>query len=429
MYQVKKFSTSGMTPQRVQGHQQRGSGPSDVSSNSDGSPVTACGGGSAKQRLRWTTDLHDRFVEAVAQLGGADRATPKGVLRVMGVQGLTIYHVKSHLQKYRLAKYVPEFREGEKSDKRKGYEAIPKMDPTSGVQITKALEMQMEVQKRLYEQLEVQRQLKLRIEAQGRYLEKIIEEHQTGATKCQAPSSPESSSHFSEELNVNTKGVLHDSEDQAQNDSQLPASRSSGAMPMTSSNISQKVEHPVISSAIMDKQQKIPSFTYNGYDHVSCLANPEFRPPSKRIRVNDSIGQVKQETFAGQSQDQQQLPTNEYQKHLSVHTTGELSSPNYQSRLACSTGHVESPGSVHLSSESQPQHSEGGRYSEEVYQKQSAAKASLGFAPTESQYRIPTYLHSLNSPFLSQSQFSSALDSMDSHQNMPLQARLFQSWM
>ncbi|XP_057962506.1 myb family transcription factor PHL7-like isoform X2 [Malania oleifera] len=96
----------------------------------------------SKQRLRWTHELHERFVDAVVQLGGPDRATPKGVLRVMGVQGLTIYHVKSHLQ------------------------------------ITEALKLQMEVQKRLHEQLEVQRQLQLRIEAQGKYLKKIIEEQQ-----------------------------------------------------------------------------------------------------------------------------------------------------------------------------------------------------------------------------------------------------------
>jgi SHAQKYF class myb-like DNA-binding protein len=34
----------------------------------------------------------------VGQLGGADRATPKAVLQLMGVQGITIFHVKSHLQ-------------------------------------------------------------------------------------------------------------------------------------------------------------------------------------------------------------------------------------------------------------------------------------------------------------------------------------------
>eukprot|EP00250_Pteridium_aquilinum_P015485 c22612_g1_i1 orf=82-438(+) len=57
-----------------------------------------------RPRLRWTTDLHKRFADAVAQLGGADKATPKSVMRVMNVKGLTLYHLKSHLQKYRLGK-------------------------------------------------------------------------------------------------------------------------------------------------------------------------------------------------------------------------------------------------------------------------------------------------------------------------------------
>ncbi|XP_052182245.1 myb family transcription factor PHL7 [Diospyros lotus] len=133
----------------------------------------------SKQRLRWTNELHERFVDAVAQLGGPDRATPKGVLRVMGVPGLTIYHVKSHLQKYRLAKYLPDsFSDGKNTDKKESGDMPASLDDSSGMQITEALKLQMEVQKRLHEQLEVQRQLQLRIEAQGKYLKKIIEEQQ-----------------------------------------------------------------------------------------------------------------------------------------------------------------------------------------------------------------------------------------------------------
>uniref|UniRef100_A0A7N0UNI8 HTH myb-type domain-containing protein n=1 Tax=Kalanchoe fedtschenkoi TaxID=63787 RepID=A0A7N0UNI8_KALFE len=134
---------------------------------------------SSKQRLRWTHELHERFVDAVAQLGGPDRATPKGVLRAMGVKELTIYHVKSHLQKYRLAKYLPDSSsDGNKVDMKESGDPHSVLEDASGMQITEALKLQMEVQKRLHEQLEVQRQLQLRIEAQGKYLKKIIEEQQ-----------------------------------------------------------------------------------------------------------------------------------------------------------------------------------------------------------------------------------------------------------
>nr|CAD1835269.1 unnamed protein product [Ananas comosus var. bracteatus] len=56
-------------------------------------------------RLRWTPDLHHSFVQAIENLGGQDKATPKLVLQLMDVKGLTISHVKSHLQMYRSTRH------------------------------------------------------------------------------------------------------------------------------------------------------------------------------------------------------------------------------------------------------------------------------------------------------------------------------------
>lgn len=204
MYQQKSVPDSSLVRNNSLVHGQQldcGSSQMDPISggNSLNNPSLA-----SKQRLRWTHELHERFVDAVAQLGGPDRATPKGVLRVMGVQGLTIYHVKSHLQKYRLAKYLPDSSsDGKKADKKESGEMLSNVDGSSGMQITEALKLQMEVQKRLHEQLEVQRQLQLRIEAQGKYLKKIIEEQQrlsgvlsevpgTGAASVLGDNCPES---------------------------------------------------------------------------------------------------------------------------------------------------------------------------------------------------------------------------------------------
>ncbi|XP_068638253.1 myb family transcription factor PHL8-like isoform X2 [Aristolochia californica] len=155
----------------------------------------------AKPRLKWTQELHLRFVDAVSQLGGPDKATPKTVMREMGIPGLTLYHLKSHLQKYRLGKNqqseahgdnrkedctIADYRTIEVTSAQKNNES-PAGTRTNvnekillfrGLEIAKALQVQMEVQKKLHEQIEVQRHLQLRIEAQGKYLQSVLKKAQ-----------------------------------------------------------------------------------------------------------------------------------------------------------------------------------------------------------------------------------------------------------
>ncbi|KAL5225658.1 hypothetical protein ABZP36_012297 [Zizania latifolia] len=149
MYEPKPFSS--IVPAHndpVPHNQQIEPTSNNVISNSRGN--SSNNNFASRQRLRWTDDLHDRFVDAVTQLGGPDSA---------------------------------------KSDKKELGDLLADIESSSGMEIGEALKLQMEVQKRLHEQLEasiillplghfVQRQLQLRIEAQGRYLQKIIEEQQ-----------------------------------------------------------------------------------------------------------------------------------------------------------------------------------------------------------------------------------------------------------
>lgn len=136
---------------------------------------------SSKTRIRWNQDLHEKFVECVNRLGGADQATPKAILRMMGLEGLTIFHVKSHLQKYRIAKYLPDSAEG-KSEKRASVNVEPQLDVKTGLQIREALQLQLDVQRQLHEQLEIQRNLQLRIEEQGKQLKQMFDQQQKSST-------------------------------------------------------------------------------------------------------------------------------------------------------------------------------------------------------------------------------------------------------
>ncbi|XP_014511136.1 protein PHR1-LIKE 2-like isoform X8 [Vigna umbellata] len=132
-----------------------------------------------KPRLRWTADLHERFVDAVTQLGGASKATPKAIMRTMNVKGLTLYHLKSHLQKYRLGKQSGKdsdegCKDGSYLQESPGTDnsspKLPTSDANEGHEVKEALRAQMEVQSKLHLLVEAEKHLQIRQDAERRYM-------------------------------------------------------------------------------------------------------------------------------------------------------------------------------------------------------------------------------------------------------------------
>lgn len=166
----------------------------------------------SKERLKWTQELHDLFEKAVNQLGGPDRATPKGILKAMGIPALTIYHVKSHLQKYRIQKFVPESSNRGKFERRNISEILPNFSTTSGAQLNEALQMHKEAIRRMSDHTEVQRNLKAKIESQARYLDRITEDFKNRAciSKSTNATSPISLPSLCDESESNAKGFESD---------------------------------------------------------------------------------------------------------------------------------------------------------------------------------------------------------------------------
>ncbi|KAG5051433.1 hypothetical protein JHK87_003631 [Glycine soja] len=152
----------------------------------------------SKPRLKWTPELHRRFIEATNQLGGEDSESNSkeshegdGDSRTHFVPSEEPFTGIHSPFKFRLGK--SQQLETCSDNKQEDYiETKSSSDGhcsreislgaqnqiTENMQIAQALQMQMEVQRKLYEQIEVQKHLQLRIEAQGKYLQSVLKKAQ-----------------------------------------------------------------------------------------------------------------------------------------------------------------------------------------------------------------------------------------------------------
>ncbi|KAK3227285.1 hypothetical protein Dsin_007147 [Dipteronia sinensis] len=92
-----------------------------------------------RPRLRWTAQLHHRFIEAVTHLGGPDTVLDRNA--AAATSGIPSCNLIDHQNIHR----------------------------------DQALQLQMKVRSRLNEKLEVERQLQRRIDAHGNYMQKLLE--------------------------------------------------------------------------------------------------------------------------------------------------------------------------------------------------------------------------------------------------------------